>query len=270
MQTYKKLSTEKSADPFTLLAERVGAFLPDQNHQFNAALFQDIAFYIKKRMNSLIDEAGVLALLEGAVIRMEERITSSDAELLNPVAYYRTIIRNLVNDYYRDMLSDERFLISTESIELLAAYGFPQKAINLLKTSISTKLITLRTLRGKLKTVFDTLEIASNRRHYLQREAIKVFRFQISKPLEKTQLENIPEEATGNNSLSQLGDCLKQFKKKDRDLIRLKFGLDGIHLSFEEIRELYQAPSTRQIQNRYYYLLKGLRSCLEMKGYRFG
>lgn len=270
MQTHKTVHNKQLTDPYSILLERMQSLLPEHARQVNIAFFHDIAFYIRKRMKTYIDEAGVLALLEGALVRLEGKVSSPDSKLLNPIAYYRTIIRNLVNDYYRDMLSDERFMISPESLEILSVSGFPKDALEVLSASTSRKLLTLRTLRGKLKSTFDDLGIHQNQRHYLQREAIKAFRFQVSIQLEKSQLENISPGQSENTSLSQLGDCLNQFQKKDRDLIRLKFGLDGVHYSFEEIRDLYQAASTRQIQNRYYYLLKGLRSCLETKGYRFG
>lgn len=270
MQTQKKLIQKKPADPYQQLSKRMSDISPLHAHEFGVELFYDVGFYIKKRMKMLIDDTEVLALLEGAIVRLKDRLDSSESELINPAAYYRTIVRNLVNDYYRDLLSDERFCISLEAIDILSNSGFPQKIIEQLSASSSPKLLTLRTLRSKLKSILEAHDVSQSKRQYLQREAIKAFRFYVSVPLEQSQLENLPEVQNENSSLAQLGDCLQQFQKKDRDLIRLKFGLDGIHFSFDELRDLFQASSTRQIQNRYYYLLKGLRSCLKTKGFHFG
>ncbi|MGH1362576.1 MAG: hypothetical protein ACRBF0_03405 [Calditrichia bacterium] len=269
------LRKNNAIDPFLELQSSAKRILPEAHKEFDGPFFQDISYYISKKLPNQLTQSELISILQEALVRLSEKLNESEEQVLKPVAYYRTIVRNLVNDLYRDLLRDERFLISTPAVLELKESGVPKELVRELEKEISPKLLALRTLQDKLKTIFEALDYNEQTRRYFQGFARRCFQQKGQIQMKPEWLANVPDDVPAEDAISlPLNSCIEELDSVDRDLIRLRFGIfsgmDGFQFSFEELKDIFDYSSVRKIQNRYYYLLKQLRQCLEVKGYPFG
>ncbi len=240
-------------------------------------LLQDISFYIKKRFDSRIDESEICALLAEALQKLQKRLNLPGEAIDSPPRYFREIVKHLISDKITRDGQDDKYLISAEGVAALAENGVPKPILLKWEGLISPHPISYRTFMDRLAAVYADGKHSRKEQTLYRRIAMSAFRFKLRSDGFSRLIENVPDPASQDSPTIEddvYTDCLQRLKRKDRDLIKLRFGLDrglgGVPFSFEELQEIFGFSSLRQVRNRYHYILKILRDCLTAKGYPLG
>lgn len=239
----------------------------------DAPLLIDVAYYIKQRFDSNIDEPAICALLGEALQKLQKRLDSSTVEIESAPRYFREIVKHLIHDTIRQEGPPEKFLISVEGVAALADSGLPERIVQRYEALISARPMSYRTFLEKHAGIYSEENYTARQIKLYRRIAMSAFRIKQHSEVFSDTTDGLPAvvlaEQNISDSRNRYVDCLQRLKRRDRDLIKLRFGLekglDGFQYSFEELRDIFNFESVQQVRNRYHYILKLLKDCLQLK-----
>ncbi len=240
-------------------------------------LLRDVAFYVHKRLGDGIDSSAICGLLAEAMQRLQGRMQKQDEIVRSPARYLREIVKHLVQDKIRDEQPPERFIISSEGIGQLRLNGLPPAILDRFEALVDPQAMAYRTFLDKFNSIFKRADLSQNEIDRYRRLTLGAFRVQ-TKVFGADELlhsaQATAEDAPQSVQNDAYQQCLQTLRKMDRDLIKLRFGLDkgldGHQFTFEELQMVFGFESLQKVRNRYHYILRQLRDCLTEKGYPRG